>query len=193
VKPIHLNLAARPYRDTRPFTIVVVVAATIIAGMTYLNAVTFLRYRYETRTTTAKIASTQAQTQQEQHRAELAVDRLKHVDVTLLATQTEFANAQLAERAFSWSELLDRLEHVLPNDVRIGGVAPQFGKNGLIHLSLACETKTGQGMVNTINRFNSDPHFSHAFPTTESHVGDNAWKFSVGVDYKPTIARAVTE
>lgn len=193
MKPIHLNLASRPYRDTRPFTIVVVIAATIIAAMTYLNAVTFLRYRYETRTTTAKIASTQAQTQQEERRAALANDRLKRINVTLLATQTQFANAQLAERAFSWSELLDRLEHVLPSDVRIGGVAPQFGKNGLIHLNLLCETKTGQGMVNTINRFNADPHFSHAFPTTESHVGDAAWKFAVGVDYKPSMARVVTE
>jgi len=194
VKPIHLNLAARPYRDTRPFTIAVIVASTVIAAMTYLNAVTFLRYRFETRTTTAKIASLQAQTQQEQQRGAAVNERLKRIDVDLLATQTQFANAQLAERAFSWSELLDRLEHVLPNDVRIYGVSPKFSKNGLIHLTLSCDTKTGQGMVNTINRVNADPHFANAFPTSESKVGDTgAYHFELGIDYKPSMPRVVTE
>jgi Tfp pilus assembly protein PilN len=192
VKTIHLNLAARPYRDTRPFTIVTVVLAMIIAGMTYINADTFIRYRHETRTTTAKIATLQAQTAEEQRGAAAVVDRVKRIDIDLLATQTQFANAQLAERAFSWSELLDRLERVLPNDVRIGGVAPQFDKNGLVHLALKCETKTGQGMVNTINRFNADPHFTHAFPTSERHVGENAYQFDVSVDYKPSMPRVVT-
>lgn len=192
MKPIHLNLAARPYRDTRPFTIAVVVASTVIAAMTYLNAVTFLRYRFDTRTTTAKVASLQAQTQQEQQRAASVNERLKRIDVALLASQTQFANAQLAERAFSWSELLDRLEHVLPNDVRIGGVSPRFDKNGLIHLSLSCDTKTGQGMIDTINHFNADSHFANAFPASESKV-DAGYKFVVGVDYKPSMPRAVAQ
>jgi hypothetical protein len=193
VKPIHLNLAARPYRDTRPFTIIAVVASTVIAAMTYLNADTFIRYRHETRATTARIATLEAQTAEEQRRAAAVNDRIKRIDVGLLATQTQFANAQLAERAFSWSELLDRLEHVLPDDVRIGGVAPVFGKDGLIHLNLNCETKTGQGMVNLINRFNSDPHFLNAFPTSEVRVNDNAYTFVIGVDYKPSMPRAVAE
>jgi hypothetical protein len=48
-------------------------------------------------------------------------------------------------------------------------------------------------MVKTLNRFNTDPHFEHPFPTTESHLGDNSWRFEIGVDYKPSMSRVVPQ
>lgn len=195
MKPIHLNLAAKPYRDYRAVNVVIAVLATIIAGFVYLNVETYLRYRTETRDTTNRIATLTAQAENEQRRADATQQRIKQIDVKALASQTQFANAQLAERAFSWSELLDRLEHVLPDDVRIDGVSPVFLPNGNIHLNLGCQTKTGNGMVNTINRFNADPHFANAFPTAEERVSDTEYHFGIGVDYKPALARtlAVTQ
>ena len=57
---------------------------------------------------------------------------------------------------------------MLPNDVRLQSVTPSFDKDGLVHLSMTCITKTGEGLTATINRFNADPHFANAFPTSET-------------------------
>ena len=57
---------------------------------------------------------------------------------------------------------------MLPNDVRLQSVTPTFDKDGLVHLSMTCITKTGEGLTATINRFNGDPHFANAFPTSET-------------------------
>jgi Tfp pilus assembly protein PilN len=191
VKPIHINLAARPFRDYRPVYAVVVLTALLTAFLALNNIDTFLRYRTETKTTRANIAKLEEDITSEQRRAETVTQRLRGVDIKLLASQTEFANEQLAERAFSWSELLDRLERILPADVRLQSVVPNFGKDGTVHLSMTCATKTGEGLTNTINRFNGDHQFTNAFPATETHLETGDYRFTLGVDYRPSIARRV--
>ena len=190
MKPIHLNLASRPFRDYRPVYAAVVLMALLTAFLALNNVDTFLRYRTETKTTRADIAKLELQIADEHRRAETLTQRLRGFDLKLLASQTEFANAQLAERAFSWSELLDRLERVLPTDVRLQSVTPSFDKDGLVHLSMTCVTKTGEGLTATINRFNGDQHFANAFPTSETAM-PTEYRFSLGVDYRPSIARRV--
>ena len=190
MKPIHLNLASRPFRDYRPVYAAVVLMALLTAFLALNNVDTFLRYRTETKTTRANIAKLEQQVAEEHSKSEVLAQRLRGVDVKLLVSQTEFANAQLAERAFSWSELLDRLEKVLPNDVRIQSVSPTFDKDGLVHLAMTCIAKTGEGLTATINRFNGDQHFANAFPTSETAMGSE-FHFTLGVDYRPSVARRV--
>ena len=190
MKPIHLNLAAKPYRDYRPYVIVVVVASIITAFLALQNVDTWLIYQHNTKTVRAEIAAINARIADEQRRNDSVNQRLRGVDTKLLAAQSAYVNARLAERAFSWSELLDRMEHVLPDDVHIDSVAPGFNKDGLIHLSLPCVGKTTNSMVTTIDRLNHDPHFANAFPFNEDKTPDG-YRFTIGVDYKPSIARVV--
>lgn len=190
MKPIHLNLASRPFRDYRPVYAAVVVMALLTAFLGLNNVDTFLRYRTETKTTRANIARLEEQMADEQRKSATLTQRLKGVDLKLLASQAEFANTQLAERAFSWSELLDRLERVLPADVRLQSVTPSFAKDGMVHLAMNCVTKTGEGLSATINRFNADPHFANAFPFVETAM-QGEYHFSLGVDYRPSVARRV--
>ena len=189
MRPLHLNLASRPYRDYRPVYAVVVVSSLLIAFMMLNNIDTYYRYIRDTKTTRAKIAEIDAQTDQEHRETEQLTQRLRTVNVKQLNDQTSFVNAQLAERAFSWSELLDRLERILPNDVRIESIAPSFDKNGNVHLAMIAAAKTGTGMVDTLDHLNRDPQFAHAFPTSEEKTNDNSYRFGVGVDYRPTLSR----
>ena len=113
MKPIHLNLASRPYEDKRLFITTVVGVSIIVAALLFTNIDTYLRYRVQTQTTRARIADLDRQTEQERQRAAAVKQRLSLINTASLAQQTTFINTQLAQRAFSWSELLDRLENVL--------------------------------------------------------------------------------
>ncbi len=191
MKPIHLNLASRPFRDYRPVYAAVVVMALLTAFLALNNVDTLLRYRTETKTTRADISQLEQQTAGERQKADTLTQRLRGVDLKLLSTQTEFANAQLAERAFSWSELLDRLERVLPDDVRLQSVTPTFDKDGLVHLAMSCVAKSGTGLSTTINHFNGDAHFANAFPASEAVEPTGEHRISLSVDYRPTITRSI--
>lgn len=190
MKPLHLNLAARPYRDYRPFTAVMAVGWLVFLSLAYINVVTYLDYKKATKQTSAAIDRLDRQTDSEHHKAEEATTRLGRIDLKTLVARTQYVNSQLAQRAFSWSELLDRLEHVLPSDVRIDGVAPGFNKTGFVHLSLQCHGKSNGSMVQTIDAFNADSHFANPFPSTEQ-LGDKETTFTIDVDYRPAIARVV--
>ena len=185
-----MNLAARPYRDYRPLYAVIVVLSLVIAFLMLNNIDTYYRYVRETETTRQEIATIESRIKQEQSRAEAARGQIAAIDLDRLAMQTRFINAQLAERAFSWSELLDRLEQVMPRDVRITAIAPSFSDEGLVTLRLSCEAKTPDGMVATMERFQASSHFINPFPSSDQ-VTAGGYRFELSVEYRPSIPRVV--
>jgi hypothetical protein len=185
VKPIHLNLAARPYRDYRPVYAVVVVLSLLTAFLMLNNVETYYRYIRETKSTRAKVAQVEAQARIEKQKEDVAKQRVARLDLTRLDQQTRFINAKLTERAFSWSRLFDELESILADDVRLVSVSPNFNEEGPIDLQMDFEAKSGDGMVTTINRMNADPQFSDAFPRNETARDDGTYVFSLSARYQP--------
>jgi type IV pilus assembly protein PilN len=184
VKPIHLNLASRPYRDYRPVYAAVVVMSLLAAFLMLQNVETYFRYIHETRNTRAKIAAIEAETARERQRESAVQAQLKGLDLGRLDAQTKFVNAKLQERAFSWSTLLDQLESVLADDVRLISVSPTFEDDGTINLALDLRAKASDGMIRTINRMNADPQFQSPFPSGEAATPEG-YAFDLQVHYLP--------
>jgi hypothetical protein len=188
VKPIHLNLAARPYRDYRPVYAVVVTLSLLTAFLMLNNIETWYRYKHDTSSTSEKIDSVEAKIRKERELQDIAQRKLRALDLSTLDAQTRFVNAKLAERAFSWSTLLDELESVIPQDVRLSSVAPSFAPDGTIALALNFEAKGPTGMITTINRMNADPQFSNAFPSQEQLQQGGTYVFNLNATYTPPAA-----
>ena len=185
MKPIHLNLAARPYRDYTPVNLVAASMFVLMLILAWFNIDTYIRYNVETKNTRAKIAQLEAQERREKELQQSAQTRLASIDVKYLDEQTRFINSKLAERAFSWSALLDELEAVLADDVRLISVSPMFDKDNTIKLSLAFQSKSNDGMITTINRMHRDPQFVNPFPSNESMLENGLYGFDLTVGYKP--------
>jgi hypothetical protein len=191
VKPIHLNLASRPYRDYRPVYAVVVLLSLLTAFLMLNNVETYYRYIHETQATRAQIAKIEEQAAKERQLEEAARQRLQGLDLKKLDQKTKFINAKLAERAFSWSNLLDELESILASDVRLTSVSPAFSNEGPVNLSLNFQAKTSEGMIKTIDRMNADPQFHDAFPTNESRNDDGTYTFVIMAQYLPVPSNQV--
>ena len=102
MKPIHLNLAARPYRDYRPVYAAVVVMSLVTAYLLLNNIETYYRYIRETKTTRAEIAT---------------ID----LDASIAGIAPEIARAELeAAVADSLQRIRSRIDHVL----RMAGLTP---------------------------------------------------------------------
>ena len=184
MRPIHLNLASRPYRDYRPVYAVVAAMAVLTAFLALTNAQTYYRYKNETASTRAEIATAEVQARRERERTESVQHRLQGLDLVRLDAQTKYINERLAERSFSWSTLLDELETVLPRDVRIVSIAPSFAPSGPIGLTLQLQSKSAGGMIETINRMNADPQFDSPFPRSEI-LAEGTYRFDMSVAYLP--------
>jgi type IV pilus assembly protein PilN len=184
VKPLHLNLAARPYRDYRPVYAAVVVMSLLAAFMMLNNIDTYYQYIYETRNTRAKIADIEHQTDAERQRADMVERRLRSLDLKLLEDQTRFVNTKLRERAFSWSVLLDQLETILPPDVRILTISPTVAPTGAVNLAIGFESKSPQGLIKILNNMQGDPRFWNPFPASETNNA-GIFTFDVSAQYFP--------
>jgi len=185
VKPLHLNLASRPYRDYRPVWAAVTAMAIATAVLMFLNLQTATRYFRSTSQTRTEIATIDGNAEAERKKRETLEASLRQVDFRTLNVQTTYINTQLAERAFSWSSLLDQLERVVPKSVRLKTLNPNISPDGTIHIELSCEAKTTDGLVDFLNRLLADPHFAKPFPTSESTSDEGFSRFQLGVDYIP--------
>lgn len=185
MKPIHLNLASRPYRNYTPVNLAAGTMFVLMLILAWFNFETMLRYNVETKATRAEIAEIEEQTRKEREREQSVQQRLKSIDLARLDAQTKFINAKLAERAFSWSGLLDELESILADDVRLISVTPTFTKDGPIELNMQFEAKTSDGMITTLNRMNDDPQFRNPFPSTESVIEGGGIQFNITSQYLP--------
>ena len=120
----------------------------------------------------------------------VAQKQIGTLDLAAMSKETKFINTQIAQRAFSWSELLDHLESVLPGNVRIISITPTFGEAGVVHLAISCEGKTADGLLVTMNGLQRDPSFTNAFPANQD-VTPTGYRFGLAVDYKPSLALVV--
>jgi type IV pilus assembly protein PilN len=190
LRTFHLNLATRPYRDYRPVYAVVVAASLVTAILLLQNVDTYYRYTQETRTTRARISELERRTAEEQRNADQLSHRVATVNVKTLNSEARYVNSQIAERAFSWSELLDQLETVLPRSVRVDSLTPSFEKSGTVRLALVCSSKSPEGLIDTINSLNRASRFSKPFPSSTA-TENGVTRFTIAVEYLPNLPRPV--
>jgi len=187
LKPLHLNLASRPYRDYVPVYAVAATLAVLSAILLVNNGLTAYRYLVNTKETRAEIARVQTETSEEQRAAEKLEGSLARIDLKSLNAEVRFINTQIADRAFSWSTLLDTLEKVLPRDVRLISLDPTIDKEGDVVLNVSASSKASGGMVQFLKALNSDPHFQQPLPRSQNRNDDGSFTFALSMVYRPDL------
>lgn len=184
MKPLHLNLASRPWQNTRPFWITVAVASVLIAILLVNNVQAAWRYYMETEETREEISQVQTRATVERQSAARFREQIETLDRRDLMRRVEFVNRQIAERAFSWSRLLDDLERVLPNDVRLTTLRPTVDREEAVSLAMTCIAKNQDAYVDTIRQLTADSHFANPYPLSESTENGEV-RFILQVAYQP--------
>lgn len=185
MRAFHLNLASKPFRDYRPIWLVAAALAIVSVLMLIDNARTAYRYFANTEAKRAEIDRLQKQTDDEERQAKSIQEQLRGFNRKSLNMQTQFINGQIAERAFSWSKLLDQLERVVPKDVRLTSLNPTVNADGSTRLLLNCVAKSSDGLVDLIQRMQADPHFVSPFPQQQNIMDTGLHQFSIETGYRP--------
>lgn len=185
MRALHPNLATRPYRDYRPVWAVAGTFILLTAALLAYNAQTAWRYFATTQETRGEIEKLEQEIARERERATAARQAVARYDTETLQQRSLFVNERIAERAFSWSALLDDLESVLPNDVRLTRLTPKPIRGGGYLISMDCVSKSEDGMVSLIRRFFGNPKFARPTPTSEAVSDEGLYVFSINVEYQP--------
>jgi Tfp pilus assembly protein PilN len=112
------------------------VVALVAAAATAFNVSRVLRYsRSDTQLATqaSRDEARAAELRQQANRLRATVDQ-KQIDFK--STEARVANELIDRRTFSWTELFNRLEATLPDEVRIAAVRPRTDKERAIVISM---------------------------------------------------------
>jgi Tfp pilus assembly protein PilN len=131
---IKTNLSTRPFYNERAVHIALVVAAVLLVVATAFNVSRILRYSSsDTRLATqaSRDEARAADLRQQAARLRASVDPKQ---VELASAGARQANELIDRRTFSWTELLNRFETTLPDEVRITSVRPRVDRDNRIQL-----------------------------------------------------------
>ena len=127
---IRTNLATRPFYNERTVRTLLLVVAVAVVAFTAFNASRVLRYsRSDTRlqTQAARDEARAADLRQQATRLRATVNTKQIESASVDARE---ANDLIDRRTFSWTDLFNRFETTLPDDVRITAVRPKAEQDG---------------------------------------------------------------
>ena len=156
---IRTNLSTRPFYNERIVHLWLAVLAVAVLGATAFNVSRVLRYsRSDTRLATqaSRDESRAADLRKQAAQLRASVDPRQ---VDFAAADARQANDLIDRRTFSWTELFNRFETTLPDDVRIASVRPRVERDRGIVLTVAVSAKG----VDDINSFIANLEGTGAF------------------------------
>jgi Tfp pilus assembly protein PilN len=188
---IRTNLSTRPFYNERLVHLWLMLVLVAVLAATAFNVSRVLRYsRSDTRLATqaSRDESRAADLRQQAARLRASVDP-KQVD--FFAADARQANDLIDRRTFSWTELFNRFETTLPDEVRIASVRPRVDRDRGIILSISV---TARG-VDDVNMFIANLEATGAFTdvlSASEHTEENGMLISdLEAVYTPSAGKPV--
>jgi Tfp pilus assembly protein PilN len=186
---IRTNLSTRPFYNDRAVHLVLIALALVVAGATAFNVSRVIRYsRSDTQLATqaTRDEARAAALRQEARRLRTSIDpRL----IDFASADARQANELIDRRTFSWTELFNRLETTLPDEVHITAVKPNIDPNRGIVLTINVVSKS----VDDMNTFMENLEATGAFGTVrtaEEHFDEQGLLQSLlEAPYEPAVGK----
>jgi Tfp pilus assembly protein PilN len=182
---IRSNLATRPFYDERAVHTWILIGALIVAAATVFNVGRVLTYsRSDTQLAgeASRDEARAAQLRQQAMRLRSTVDP-KQIDFA--SNEARQANELIDRRTFSWTELFNRFETTLPDEVRITAVRPQMDKQRGIVLNIAVVARSNEDMELFMERLRETGVFPSVQPIEEHFDEAGLLETSIEALYAP--------
>lgn len=175
---IRTNLSTRPFYNERAVHSWLSLAAAAVVAATAFNVSRVARYSR---------SDTELATQASQDEARAAALRLQAARLrgSLDPRQLDFASAEARQandlidrRTFSWTELFNRFETTLPDDVRIASVRPKLDSKRGIVLTIIVAARSVDDVSKFMERLEATGAFASLY-TLEEHFDDQGLLQSV--------------
>jgi Tfp pilus assembly protein PilN len=185
---IRSNLATRPFYNERAVRLGLFALALVVAVVTLFNVTETIRL-------SRRDSALQLQTQQDEQEArELrarAASLRASVDpqrVQRASADAQLANQLIDRRTFSWTDLFNRFEETLPDDVRITAVRPQLDPTRGIVLSITIVARSVDDVDHFMASLDATEAFQDLLSTSERVTDDGLLESSLEAVYQPPMA-----
>jgi len=181
------NLATRPFLNTRPVWLVAVAAGLLALILIGFNLRLYLVANRHLDDETTKRDELELRYSALATEVKANVDVLERVPWRSLQGRVDATNLILREHSFSWIEMLDDIERVMPYDLRLTRISPSVGSDE-VTLSLVAIARNRDVMLELLDNMIVDPRFENPTPLSEKTPEETklaTYLLSMRVTYQP--------
>jgi len=189
---LKINLASQKYEDVKQFYVRWGTAIALTAALTMaLMVLAWLNYS-NARTSSVRIRELQqkiAALQKQRAVAEEISNRPENHDVI---TQKNYWNRQFIRRSFSWTQLFNDLQKIMPARAFVSSVHPEIALDDRVRVKLSMEIKGDQhdNALELVRRMENSARFhgttiSSDTTEKEQHSGAVLYKLAIVTYYQP--------
>ena len=171
---ININLASNPYEAAREYTrrMVALVAALAVLTVGLLGYIVY--QRSHTREVNRQIAAARQEItslDEEKTKALAVLNQPQNRDI---ADQSQFLNNLFARKALSWTRVFTEMEKMMPPNIHVVSMKPEFNNQSQLVLHVVVATSTRDSAVELVKRMEESPHFRAPQVETENALGEGA-------------------
>jgi len=186
LKPLPLNLASRPFRNNLLVgTLLTVVGAALIGG-TAFNLYVYLSYGAAYATLQRAQEEDRARITELQKQERDLAAQIKTRDFRSAYGRGKLASELIRKSAFSWTQLFNTLETVIPPDVVLAAIRPNISSDGIV-LRIEGVAKSHLALLTLEEKLQGHDAFKKVAPISERKLNPNLpdITFLVSCDYIP--------
>jgi Tfp pilus assembly protein PilN len=190
---VHINLASQKYEDVRQFYTRWGIAIGLAGTLTVLLAVlAWMNYSGSTQATARTRELEQRIASLEKKRAEALEisNRPENHDVN---AQKNFWNKQFIRRSFSWTQLLNDLQRIMPPRAYVTSVRPEITNDNRLRLNLTIKGDNHDNALELVRKMEKSERFRNPLINTDSserdqRTGQTTYKLDIVTYYTPASA-----
>jgi type IV pilus assembly protein PilN len=159
---LDINLATRPYEDAREFWVRWGTAIAILGvltlgliGWTVRSWENAGRDRHAIAQLQQKIAQRDRERAEDQAVLDMSANRSTR-------DQSQFLNGLIRRKAFSWTRVFEELEQVMPANLHVVSLRPEFNEQNEMQLEMRVAGDNRNAAVELVHRMESSRHFQSA-------------------------------
>ena len=162
-----LNLSTRPFPAYRLVNIVLAVGLVVLVVLSAWQATGFIRFTRLTRSIRLSEIDLRVEAESLGKRVADLESRLDRPEATAKLNEIGFLNRLIARKNLSWTKLFADLEEMVPNNVHLVSLTPEFATTGGIILRIDLEARSVGDASEFIHRLEKSPVFEGIVVSTE--------------------------
>ncbi len=192
---IDVNLATQPYEDARFFWMrwgtLVALLAILTAALLAETVMGFVYARQDVRMSN-QIKAEISKRDQERAHAEAFLNQPQNRDIR---DRSQFLNALIQRKAFSWTQVFADLEKVMPARLHVVSIHPEITEEEQLQIKLTVAGDSRERALDLVKRMEESPRFrqpvvnSENAQTNSQTPGDNV-EFNISALYAPDAPQA---
>jgi hypothetical protein len=183
---IDTNLSTRPFYNEGAVRLALALATLIVLGATAWNVSRVLRYSGSSTELASKAASDEARAAEARREALQLRSGVDVRQIEAASVDARQANELIDRRTFSWTELFNRFETTLPDDVRIVSVAPRIDRQRNITLQIAVLGRSVDDVNQFMERLDATGNFSQLRAAQERTTEAGQIETILETQYRPS-------